>query len=172
MRHRRIQKLLSVYLDDELSPQEREKVEMHLRTCDECAEILSDFEQHVQWIADLRQPTPPGVWEAVQEGIMNGQRTKNRNRFSRIWRRWIFRPVPAVVGTFVTVGLVLALIYLNPNQNSRDDSLDFYVTVHAEYATNNFEAQNTIVDQPLASAEPELSEDTQIFLDAYLNDPY
>ena len=169
MKHRRIQKLLSAYLDDELSPREHEKVEMHLRMCDECTEVLSDFDQNSQWVADLRQPTPPGIWEAVQEGIMREPPIKNRDRFSHLWRRWFFRPVPAAVGTFVTVCLMVALIYFNVNRNSFDDPLDFYVMIHTEYATYSLLTEDTIVDKQLESIEPDLPEETQIFLDAYLN---
>ena len=170
MKHRRIQKLLSAYVDDELSLQEREQVEIHIHACDECAEILSELKQNSQWIADLRQPTPPRIWEAVQEQIISGRQTKNRSRSGHIWHRWVFRPVPAVVGTFVIACLVLALIYFNPNQNYHDDLIDLYVAIHTDNEMHNLVAQNTNVNQPFEHTEPELPEETEIFLAAHFGD--
>jgi anti-sigma-K factor RskA len=170
MKHRRIQKLLSAYIDDKLNLKERQEIEMHIHTCDECADILSEFKQNSQWIADLRQPTPLRIWEAIQEQIISGQQTKNRSRFSRIRHRWGFRPVSAVVGTFVTACLVLALVYLNPNQNYLDDPIDLYVEIHTDYEIHNLVTQNTNVNQPFEKTEPELPEETEIFLDAHFGD--
>ena len=51
MSHNRIQKQLSAYLDDQLNPESRARVEAHLDTCDECVEILSNFQQNRQAIA-------------------------------------------------------------------------------------------------------------------------
>ena len=170
MKHRRIQKLLSAYVDDELSLHEREQVEMHIHACDECAEILSDLKQNSQWIADLRQPTPPRIWEAVQEQIISGRQTKNRSRSGHIWHRWVFRPVPAVVGTFVIACLVLALIYFNPNQNYHDDPIDLYVAIHTDYGMHSLGASNTTVNQPFEITELELQEETEILLDAHFGD--
>ena len=95
MKHKQIQKQLSAYLDDELDLLDCRQVEMHLRTCSECAEILADFRHNSQWVTNLRQTAPSGTWEAVQQQITAGNRVKNQNR----WRRWIFRPITASVAT-------------------------------------------------------------------------
>ena len=170
MKHRRIQELLSAYIDDELSPKEHEAIKMHIHSCDECAEILSELKQNSQRITDLRQPTPPGIWEAVQAQIVSGQQTKDRSRSSHAWYRWAFRPIPAVAGTFVLACLVFALVYLNPNQNYHDDPIDLYVAIHADYEMHNLGTQNPNVNQPFEITETALQEETEIFLDAHFGD--
>ena len=70
MEHSQIQKQLSAYLDEELSPQEDEKVDSHLRTCNECAEILLDLRQNRQWLVNLRQPAPSGLVGAATELVL------------------------------------------------------------------------------------------------------
>ena len=141
MKHSQIQKQLSAYLDEELSPQVHEKVDSHLRTCNECAEILLDLRQNRQWLVNLRQPAPSGLWEAVSEQMENPNRRQVKRKFqpdfSDIWRRWIFRPASAGVAALATVCLVLGLVYLNPTPDASDDSLDFYLMVHTDYATHS-----------------------------------
>lgn len=170
MKHRRIQKLLSAYIDDELTQQERDAVKVHIHSCGECAEILSDLKQNSRRIADLRQPAPPRIWEAVQEQIVGGQQTKGHSRSKHIRRRWGFRPVPAVAGTFVLACLVLGIIYFSPNQNYHDDPIDLYVAIHTDYGIDNLGAQYANIDQPLEFTEAEFQEETEIFLDAHFGD--
>ena len=170
MKHRRIQKLLSAYIDDELTQQEREAIKVHIHTCGECTKILSELKRNSQRIADLQQPAPPGIWETVQEQIVSGQRAKDRSNSRRIWHRWIFRPVPAVAGTIVLACLVLGLIYFSPNQNYHDDPIDLYVAIHTDYGMDNFGAQYTVVNQPFEITDTEFQEETEIFLDAHFGD--
>ncbi len=170
MKHRRIQKLLSAYIDDELTQQEREVVKVHIHTCGECAEVLSELKRNSQRIADLRQPAPLGIWEAVQEQIVSRQQTKDRSRSRQIRRRWIFRPVPAVAGTIVLACLVLGIIYFSPNQNYHDDPIDLYVAIHTDYGMDNFGTQYADVNQPFEVAYTDFQEETEIFLDAHFGD--
>ena len=59
MNHRQIQNALSAYLDDELSPSARKQVEAHLRTCDECSDMLAAFQENSARIRDFVHPAPP-----------------------------------------------------------------------------------------------------------------
>ena len=170
MKHRRIQELLSAYIDGELSPKEHETITMHIHACGECTEILSDLKQNSRRIADLRQPTPPRIWETVQEQIIRGQQTEDRSRSSGVWHRWVFRPIPAVAGTFVLACTVFALVYFNPNQNYHDDPIDLYVAIHADYEMHNLGTQNPSVNQPFEITETAFQEETEIFLDAHFGD--
>lgn len=184
MKRCHIQKQLSAYLDDELSPQGYEKIERHLRACDECVQLLSDFRRNRQWMIDLRQPTPSGIWEVVQEQMMSEHRVKARSQgeaFNRFWHQWFFRPIAAGVGAVVLACLVLMWVYLDPAQKPTEvqDALDLYVMAHAEYATYSLLTsapavnQSFTVDQTPSTSRSEdseiaLPEDTQIFLNAYL----
>ena len=59
---------LSEYLDDELSPGERAAVDMHLRGCAECAEVLNDLKRVVARAraADTRPPHAD-LWPEIAE---------------------------------------------------------------------------------------------------------
>jgi hypothetical protein len=55
--HEYVEEQLSAYIDGELSAQERDKVERHLATCEDCRWNLDTLRQTVQWTAEL--PTVP-----------------------------------------------------------------------------------------------------------------
>ena len=174
MSHRHIQKHLSEYLDDKLSAQEREKVESHLRTCDECNEILSDLKQNKALIKELRQPTPSGIWKAVQEQILDERQFNHRERAMHIWQYRFFRPLCAGVSIIVVACLIAGIFHFYPVQKPIEDPLDLYVMVHTGYTYQAFEVQNGEADELLsasngADSESDLPEDTQLFLDAYLS---
>lgn len=182
MKHSQIQNQLSAYFDDSLSPRDCERVEGHLRTCNECAEILSDFKQNGEWIADLRRPqsSTEGIWAAIQGQIADGSQKQAKHTFhpdlGYIWRRWIFRPASAGIGTLATVCLVLALVYLNPTQQPLEDALDLYLMVHAEYATQNPLTPDIVADSFVItdssdeeSSDDAFLDDTEVVLDTYLD---
>ena len=69
MNHKRIQGDLSAYLDDALTPSRHKQVETHLRSCSECSEMLSVFQQNRQRVADLSHPVPSTLKDAVMAKI-------------------------------------------------------------------------------------------------------
>lgn len=180
MEHSQIQKQLSAYLDIALSPQQQERIKIHLRTCAACTTILSDLRQNRQLIADLQQPVPPGIWDAIQEQMARPNqrqvKAKFRPGYGEIWRRWIFRPVPAGIGALVTICLVLGLLYSNPSQEPSEDPLDFYLMAHAEYTTYNPLTSDAFADSLVIVEESNVEnpdtafpDDTQAVLDTYLD---
>jgi tetratricopeptide (TPR) repeat protein len=61
---------LSEYLDDELSPREREAVESHLRGCAECAGVLEDLTRVVERARSLdRRPPRTDLWDGIAARI-------------------------------------------------------------------------------------------------------
>ncbi len=56
-------------MDNSLSFWKRKTIESHLQECEECRNIHLDFRRNSVAIAELRQPTPKGIWEAVKPKI-------------------------------------------------------------------------------------------------------
>lgn len=74
MNHTRLQDELSAYLDNELAPAMRKRVEAHLLTCEECRDMLSAFQQNTQEIRALEQPAPSikaSVIEKIHEQLQD-----------------------------------------------------------------------------------------------------
>jgi hypothetical protein len=165
MKHKQIQTQLSAYLDDQLSRQELKQVETHLRTCNECAEILSDLSRNARWMVDLRQPAPLGIWEGIHTQIA----TESQDERKRDWYRSIFRPIPVGAMALATC-LLLALVYLRPSPQPVENPLDIYLTAHTEY-TDNLLPSDFSLDLLATEEEPDslFSDDTNTSLDAYLD---
>ena len=140
--HNRIQNQLSAYLDNELSPEQRMSIEVHLGECHECAQILADFQRNRRWIGALTHEAPPIADLVIPQLIDRGPvRRKFFPSFSELWD-WACRPAISGVGALATVGLVLVLVYFNlmmpgPENTYTADPLDFYLTVHTEDAAYN-----------------------------------
>lgn len=166
MKHKRIQKQLSAYLDDELSPREFKQIETHLQTCDECAALLSDLSRNAQWMAELRQPAPSGIWESIRTQID----TERQEEPKRDWYRSLFRPIP--VGAMALAAcLLFALVYLRPPPQAVENPLDIYLSAHTEYAAHNLLPSDAFVDPFTTEDEPAppVSDDTDASLNAYLD---
>jgi hypothetical protein len=73
--HDDISEKLSDYLDDELTPTERQAVETHLQQCEECAATLSDLRRIAGAAAALRD-TPPStdLWPDIAARMASGPR--------------------------------------------------------------------------------------------------
>jgi len=69
MNHKRIQGELSAYLDNALTPDRHKQVEMHLRSCGECADMLSAFQQNRERVAALSHPVPSTLKDAAMAEI-------------------------------------------------------------------------------------------------------
>lgn len=81
MNHKMIQKKLLRYLDDELSEQEKVKVQRHLERCETCRDALKTIE--LMWVTERpieRKTAPPFLWTRIsarlqaeaEQGIFKG----------------------------------------------------------------------------------------------------
>ena len=176
--HDRIQKQLSAYLDDELSPEQRTIVETHLSECHECAEMLTDFQQNRQWIGALTHEAPPIADLVFPQLADRGPvRPKFFPSFSELWN-WISRPAISDVGALAMVGLVVALVYFNLMMpGSQDtytaDPLDFYLAVHTEDTVYNPLHSYAVTDsfgEDTNTQDTPITDNTDLLLEVHLGD--
>ena len=80
MNHLRIQNALSAYLDNELNASMHKQVEMHLQSCQECADMLAAFPAKQQQNQRFRASRPT----AERHGNGTDTRTTSR-RFIRLF---------------------------------------------------------------------------------------
>lgn len=170
MKHKRIQKHLSAYLDNELAPATHKKVDDHLRECQECADMLADFKQNQQQIANLVHPAP-SMKNAVLAMIRENEAAP-REKLLSIFRRWVFRPFTVGATAFSTVCIIVAFFFFTYSPGPQyDELLDYYFGIHTEEITNNPLKSNvtTPVSNPTTDTEY-ISEDTETLLNLYLDD--
>lgn len=152
MDHERIQKELSAYLDDELSPAKQEQVAAHLRGCAECQQMFNAFKRNRRRIAGIK-PTVPPIREAVMARIRAGevlQPVPVSQRFGILirdaalalqslnrTRHWFFRPITAGASAVLTLAFIVGFLYLYPTGSHYEDALDFYFGIHAEQVSGS-----------------------------------
>jgi hypothetical protein len=170
MKHQRIQKHLSAYLDNELAPAIHKKVDDHLRDCQECVDMLADFKENQQRIAELVHPTP-SMKNAVLAKIRETE-TAPQEKFLSIFRRWVFRPFTVGATAFSTVCIIVAFFFFTYSPAPQyDELLDFYFGVHTEEVANNPLKSNVAMplSDPVTFTE-DIGEDTETLLNLYLGD--
>jgi predicted anti-sigma-YlaC factor YlaD len=72
MEHKKLKELISLYIDGELDKDQKEKVEEHLKGCDECRkefEEMSKFEE-VMSKMELKEP-PKETWQIYSNSVYN-----------------------------------------------------------------------------------------------------
>jgi anti-sigma factor RsiW len=94
---------LNEYLDGDLDPRERRRIDTHLSRCDECRRSLEDLSAIVTAAVELPSVTPPErIWETISASLIE------RNSLSKTRGRYL--PALALAATLllaVSVWLVL-----------------------------------------------------------------
>ena len=183
--HAEFQDELSAYLDDELVPAMRERIETHLHSCNECADMLSAFRENRERIKMLEHAPPESIHDAVMTKI-RPQTTDAQVEEStstkwapdiRRWLpdlgRWFFQPVTAGATGILTLALILGALYFSPNDTQYEEPIDFYFELHAEQVDNPLKSN---VGRPISltsTVEPSSTEaagDAETVFDLYFED--
>lgn len=171
--HAGFQDELSGYLDDELVPAMRERIEAHLHSCDECSEMLSAFRQNRERIKMFAHPAPLSIADTVM-GKIHEQAAKTEPEkstrtpwLSDIGRwipdlgRWFFRPVTAGATGILTLALVLGTLYIYSPDPQNEETLDFYFGLYTEQVEDNPLKSNVGSPLSLESLPPETIEEVE-----------
>ena len=186
--HTQFQDELSAYLDNELAPAARERIEAHLHSCDECADMLTTFRQNRERVRGIEHPAPVSIENAVMAKIRqqaakaDPKDSTHTPWFSDIGKwlpdvgRWFLRPVTAGATGILTLALIVTVLFrvFPPSDVDLDptsSTLDFYVGLYTEQVDNPLKSN---VGGPLGTtsivdfSSTESTGDTEPFLDLYL----
>lgn len=137
----KITELLSLYIDDELSPQDRELVDEHLNNCESCSKELEDLRQIRTLLAEPLVDLPSGFKQELHNKLVEANKEEedhsvvSLNRFKSTKKKTIKRKGLAGRFNYKTAGVVAAtflvmvsslLIYdggLTGGLKNSDDSL-------------------------------------------------
>jgi len=114
--HTAIRQLLSAYLDDRVTPQERREVEAHLASCQRCSAALAELAKTIGHLRNLDRVEPP-PW--LTGRIMARVREQAAKERVSIIRRLFFPlqiklPLEAVALVFLTVTSYLLIRTMEP----------------------------------------------------------
>lgn len=115
MKCKDIEDLLSPYLEDELSREERKAVEEHVKSCESCSLLLSSLEETTGFLVDFPELE-------VNDRLLNQLYSipEKKKRFS-LGLGFFLRPSLQPVLAAITIVLTLVSFYFfNPNKKSFD----------------------------------------------------
>ena len=176
--HGQLQDELSAYLDNELVPAARERVETHLHTCNECSEMLAAFQRNREQIKGLEHAAPASIHRAVMAEIRQQtaetpvQKAPPTRRLPDIrhWipdiGRWFLRPLTAGATGVLTLALILGTLYFYPTTSQYQETFDYYFGLHTEQLTDNPLSLNGSIPHSEEPSEP--TGDTDLFLDLHI----
>lgn len=180
--HAEFQDELSAYIDNELAPAMRNRMETHLHACSECSDMVSVFRENRARVKQLEHPAPASIKDAVmvkiheQAAAADVEKPDRAPWFPDIGKwlpdlgRWFSRPVTAGATAVLTLALILGALYFQPNTPQYDETLDFYFGLHTEQLTDNPLKSNVgkSFGEESASIEPIDDNTEELFLDLYL----
>ncbi len=95
-----IRELLSVYLDQMCSDEEKKIVESHLAECAECRQELAGLRKTIILVAGLKEINPPAdLWAGIEQRIQK----------KSFWEIFDWRPVPVAAATVVIFLMAVAI---------------------------------------------------------------
>ena len=119
MKCEKIEELLSLYLEDELSPEEKRAVEMHLKTCQSCFELLALIEGTKESLTDFPQ------LELSKNRLDRLYSVPIRKKRLKLSFDFLLRPSFQPIMAAVTILLIIISFYLfNPDKNYINRSID------------------------------------------------
>jgi hypothetical protein len=121
MKCEKIEELLSPYLEDELSPEEKGAVAKHLKTCKNCSLLFSYMEETRESLADIPELE---VSENLLDRLYSISSKKKRFKLRLPSFDFLVRPSLQPVLTVATIMLIMVSFYFfGPNKSSIDKSI-------------------------------------------------
>ena len=121
MKCERIEELLSPYLEDELSPEEKGAVAKHLKTCESCSLLFSYMEETRESLAGIPELE---VSENLLDRLYSISSKKKRFKLRLPSFDFLVRPSLQPVLTVATIMLIMVSFYFfGPNKSSIDKSI-------------------------------------------------
>ncbi|MBC8441855.1 MAG: zf-HC2 domain-containing protein [Deltaproteobacteria bacterium] len=149
----KIRQKLSAYQDGEVSQNQRESIDAHLRHCDACKNDLAALGQTTQLINSLPQILPdPGFTQRVMRSVAD----------TSIWNRLLGKPlrlfpVPSAAAAMIMIGLLTGTLLGNLLIQNPSFSL-------GQSSPNYFDREITLASMTVFDAVPQGS-----IADGYFN---
>jgi predicted anti-sigma-YlaC factor YlaD len=121
MKCEKIEELLSPYLENELSPEEKGAVAKHLKTCENCSLLFSFMEETKESLAGIPELE---VSENLLDRLYSISSKKKRFKLRLPSLDFLVRPSLQPVLTVATIMLIMISFYFfGPNKSSIDKSI-------------------------------------------------
>ena len=113
MKCKEIKSLLSAYLDDEVSRDEKQAIKLHLEECKDCSELLLQLKETKSLLSEIaEEPIPREVAEKVKAGIREAERAKKTEPSKDIQESFWSRKALGYIFAFAGVLVVLIVVLI------------------------------------------------------------
>ncbi len=130
MKCKEIEELLSPYLEDELSPEEKGAVTNHLETCENCSLLFSLMKETQESLANFPELE---VSENLLDRLYSIPTKKKKFKLKLPNFDFLARPSLQPVLTTATIVLIMVSFYFfSPNKSSIDKSINY--KIHLGYS--------------------------------------
>ncbi len=140
MRHQKIQKMLSLFVDGRLSSTEEQFIQEHLKQCATCRKTLATFNH----IHSLNHTTKVTVKPFFATRVLAELKSRQREGF---WTLFDFVPRPVIM-TGLAVSIIILAIFTAPPINTQDN----FTAEYAMFYGDNGDITTVTDDQALAIA--------------------
>src|SRR3954462_14018956 len=162
---------LSEYLDDELSPAERESVDAHLGQCEACRRTLEELRGIVAEAGSLKDSTPAAnLWPGIESRITAAPEPSRVSPFRRALAARLSFTIPQVAAAGLTLMLLSGgLVWMARSGDPRADVPavraqveieDVPATVPANFADKDYDAAIAELERMLADGRSTLDPQT------------
>ena len=97
---------ISLYFDGELPSPWNEKMEIHLKSCDECRAILEGYSQ----LGERLKEEPEKALQAAQARVWEKLSVRRTRTRTSMWNRYITLPLPAAAAAVLIIVVFFALV--------------------------------------------------------------
>jgi tetratricopeptide (TPR) repeat protein len=157
---------LNEYLDQDLDPHDRQKLETHLSQCEECRRALDNLETIVRAASELPEVAPPErIWESIAASLIE---RKSLSRSSRS-RSVFFPALAAAAALFVGVSLWLVLRAGETEAPVDQAALAYMVTKELEAAESHYDKAIVGLEQIIAQNDGVLPQELASVLNQNLD---
>jgi len=111
MKCKKLERLLSRHFDGILEPEEKEKLETHLKSCLGCQAKREEYQSILETLREEEFPElKPYFWERLQPKL------KEKEKFLplTLWKRWSIRAIP--ISLLIVLLLTTALLIFLPEK--------------------------------------------------------
>jgi hypothetical protein len=140
---------LNEYLDDELDPRERRRIDAHLSGCEDCRRSLEEITAIVRAAAELPAVAPPErIWESISASLIE------RKSIVKKSPRWA---AALALAASLVLGVSLWLILRTSPPQPPDDQAAL-----AELVTEELKAAESHYDKAITGLEQIISQNNEV----------
>jgi len=124
MRCSKVKKMISDYIDNELTSKQTDALETHLKECPECRQTLEAFKNIAEKSGKLKEVSPP-EWSWMRIKMRIGSQAKSTQLNLKNRWEWLRTPAFRLTAALLLVAVVAGVVHIGLRSSRNGDSYLF-----------------------------------------------